>query len=158
MKKILLILAVINISSCSLIPTMPKIPDISESLSDFSNYISPTSYGKDINQGSILRKEKFDLVKNGMTKNQVKSLIGSPSVVDIFHANQWEFIHHSYIKNEQVLSFRVTLIFNNEILEKIQTSKIENISKVQDYDFSEQNIKEKKENSDSQEDSWYKFW
>jgi len=157
MKKALLIFHFLLISSCSLVPSMP---DISENLSNFSNYISPAVYVSEINQGSVLRKEKFDLIKRGMTKSQVESLIGSPSIIDIFHSNQWEYIHHSFIKKDRVLSFRITLSFNGEILEKIEAPKIEDLTNVQDYNFSKHTIKKSNADSDSKDDeeAWYKFW
>jgi len=160
MKKTLLVFQIILVSSCSLIPSMPEIPDVSKSLSDFSNYIAPSTHKNEINQGSIIRKEKFDLIKNGMTKNEVKSIIGSPSIIDIFHSNQWEYVHHSFLNNDQILSFRVTLFFTGEVLEKIEATKIENISKVEEYNFSKIDYKKVNKDSDlkEDEDAWYKFW
>jgi len=157
MKKALLIFHFLLISSCSLVPNMP---DISKNLSNFSNYISPVVYESEIHQGSVLRKEKFDLIKKGMTKSQVESLIGSPSIIDIFHSNQWEYIHHSFIKKDQILSFRVTLFFNGEVLDKLEVTKVEDLTKVQDYNLSMHTIKKANEISDSKEDEdlWYKFW
>jgi len=154
MKKITLIPSILILSSCT---SNQYIPDFSNAISNISVVLAPEVYKNDINQGSVLRIKNFQKIKIGMTQNEVINLIGTPSIDDIFHRNQWEYIHHSTLKNDEILSFRITLFFDN--------GKLVNITKYDDAKL--KLIEEKNINLDSLDISdkklqnssdWYKFW
>ena len=157
MKKITLILPILILSACSSSPYIPNLPDFSDTISSISEVLAPEIYKKDINQGSVLRVEKYNEIKLGMTQDEVIMLIGTPSIDDVFHKNQWEYIHHSILKNNEVLSIRITLLFDEGKLidiSKTDDAKLTLIEKrninFDDSDFSDS---ETKNNSD-----WFKFW
>ena len=157
MKKFTLILSILILSSCTSSPYIPNLPDFSGAISNISEVLSPEVYKKDINQGAVLRTKNFKKIKPGMTQNEVINLIGTPSIDDIFHKNQWEYIHHSTLKNDEVLSIRITLFFDN--------GKLTNISKVDDAKLTsieEQNINldslDISDNEIKNSSEWYKFW
>ena len=50
-----------------------------------------TPYRMDIVQGNALTKDLLDTVKPGMTRQQVRDRLGSPMIVDIFHADRWDY-------------------------------------------------------------------
>jgi outer membrane protein assembly factor BamE len=154
MKKITLIPSILILSSCT---SNQYIPDFSNAISNISVVLAPEVYKNDINQGSVLRIKNFQKIKIGMTQNEVINLIGTPSIDDIFHRNQWEYIHHSTLKNDEILSLRITLFFDN--------GKLVNITKYDDAKL--KLIEEKNINLDSLDISdkklqnssdWYKFW
>jgi outer membrane protein assembly factor BamE len=49
-------------------------------------------YKVDIYQGNLLDARNVEQLKTGMSKRQVLSLLGSPSVRDPFHANRWDYL------------------------------------------------------------------
>lgn len=49
-------------------------------------------YKVDIYQGNLLDERNVAQLKQGMSKRQVMSLLGSPSVSDPFHANRWDYL------------------------------------------------------------------
>jgi len=51
-----------------------------------------TPYRIDIVQGNVVTKEQLALVKPGMTRVQVRDLLGSPLLTDPFHADRWDYI------------------------------------------------------------------
>lgn len=51
-----------------------------------------TPYRIDIVQGNVVTKEQAALVKPGMTRTQVRDLLGSPMLTDPFHASRWDYI------------------------------------------------------------------
>ena len=120
MKKITLIVCLlIFLSACS--DTVPKLPDVSKLIPSFSNTIS---YKDDVNQGSVLERFKINQLKIGMSKTQVNDLIGSPSVSDPFHHNQWDYINHSNLYNKKNIHYRLSLTFKNDILSNIDQTGI----------------------------------
>lgn len=51
-----------------------------------------TPYRIDIVQGNVVTKEQLALVKPGMSRVQVRDLLGSPLLTDPFHADRWDYI------------------------------------------------------------------
>ena len=60
------------------------------SADDFLGLITP--YRIDIVQGNVVTKEQIALVKPGLSRSQVRDVLGSPMVTDLFHANRWDYI------------------------------------------------------------------
>jgi len=57
----------------------------------------PGVYKLDIPQGNILEKEKMDQIKLGMTKRQVRYVLGTPLLIDSFNQDRWDYYYsHQY--------------------------------------------------------------
>ena len=50
-------------------------------------------YKLDINQGNYITQDQVDRLKVGLTRQQVKSALGTPLVTDAFHANRWDYAY-----------------------------------------------------------------
>ncbi len=50
-----------------------------------------TPYRVEVVQGNVLTKEMVARVKPGMNKAQVRDLLGSPLLTDIFHESRWDY-------------------------------------------------------------------
>jgi outer membrane protein assembly factor BamE len=48
----------------------------------------------DIQQGNFLDKEDIDRVSVGMTRIQVRSLLGTPMVADPFDLSRWDYVYY----------------------------------------------------------------
>jgi|SRR6056300_111312 outer membrane protein assembly factor BamE len=44
-------------------------------------------------QGNIITEDKVEQLRTGMTKNQVRYLLGTPLVNDPFHLDQWNYVY-----------------------------------------------------------------
>jgi len=51
-----------------------------------------TPYRIDIVQGNVVTKEQIELVRPGMSRVQVRDLLGSPLLSDPFHADRWDYV------------------------------------------------------------------
>ncbi len=49
-------------------------------------------YRMDIEQGNAIDEEKLQKLSLGMSKKQVKFLLGNPAIKDIFHENKWHYL------------------------------------------------------------------
>ena len=81
-------------------------------------------YKPSIMQGSVLEIEAVEKLQLGMSKSTVMNLIGSPSINDPFHQYQWDYIHHSILDSEQVIQYRLRLVFDGDVLAEIDKSKL----------------------------------
>lgn len=50
-----------------------------------------TPYRMEIVQGNVVTQEQIALVTPGMTRRQVRDLLGSPMLTDLFHADRWDY-------------------------------------------------------------------
>lgn len=51
-----------------------------------------TPYKIDIMQGNVVTKELAALIKPGMSREQVRDLLGSPLLASAFHADRWDYV------------------------------------------------------------------
>ncbi len=54
------------------------------------NWLSP--YRADIGQGNFITQELADRLTVGMSRDQVRALLGTPLLVDPFRDNQWDYV------------------------------------------------------------------
>ncbi len=72
-------------------------------------------YRINIQQGNFLDQAAVDQVQAGMTRSQVRYLLGTPMVADSFNKERWDYIY--YLKKGRsghVDSRRVTVYFDGE--------------------------------------------
>lgn len=50
-------------------------------------------YKIDVQQGNVLTQEMASQLKPGLTKDQVRFILGTPILVDVFHANRWDYVY-----------------------------------------------------------------
>jgi outer membrane protein assembly factor BamE len=77
-------------------------------------------YRINIQQGNYLDQAAVNQVKEGMTRSQVRYLLGTPMVADSFNKERWDYIY--YLKKgrtRHVDSRRVTVYFDGEKVAKL---------------------------------------
>jgi len=77
-------------------------------------------YKMEIRQGNYLTAEVRQKIRVGMSRQQVTSILGSPLVNDVFHANRWDYIYSLEEKSRQVERQRFTLFFEGEFVKRIE--------------------------------------
>ncbi len=65
-----------------------------------------TPYRINIVQGNFVSKEAYEQLKAGMTRDQVRQLLGTPLLADIFHANRWDYVFYFKRGNASVVQER----------------------------------------------------
>src|SRR5919201_589657 len=79
-----------------------------------------TPYQPEIQQGNYLSQDMIAQVKPGMTREQVRFLLGTPLLTDIFHGDRWDYVYWREAENGKRESRRVALFFNAGKLERVQ--------------------------------------
>ena len=51
-----------------------------------------TPYKPDIQQGNFISQESVAQVKPGMSREQVRFILGTPLVADVFHGDRWDYV------------------------------------------------------------------
>ena len=53
----------------------------------------PGVYRIDIQQGNVIEQEMLDKLQPGMAKDQIHFIMGTPTIVDPFRNDRWEYIY-----------------------------------------------------------------
>lgn len=81
-------------------------------------------YRANISQGNIVEEEDLDQVAVGMTRNQVRFLLGTPMVADPFHQNRWDYVYYVKIGRNDATGKRwVTILFDDDTVSEIQRNR-----------------------------------
>jgi outer membrane protein assembly factor BamE len=50
-------------------------------------------YKIDVQQGNVLTQEMVSQLKPGLSRDQVRFILGTPVLMDMFHANRWDYVY-----------------------------------------------------------------
>jgi outer membrane protein assembly factor BamE len=79
-----------------------------------------TPYRITIQQGNFVSREMADQVKEGMTREQVRFILGTPLLTDMFHADRWDYIFRLLKPSGELITSRVTVYFHQSLVSKIE--------------------------------------
>ena len=96
---------------------------ISALLVSFSGCSSFSPYKMEIRQGNYVTPDMRKKIKVGMSRQQVSSILGSPLVTDVFHANRWDYIYRLEEKAKLVEQQRLTVYFDGDFVSRINDSQ-----------------------------------
>lgn len=102
MKRILLLMPLL--AACS---NTPRITD----------YLSP--YRIDVRQGNMVTQEMVAQLKPGLSREQVRFILGSPLVTDMFHADRWDYVYRFQPGRGEVQQRVLTVFFLDNKLSRV---------------------------------------
>ena len=70
----------------------------------------------DIQQGNYVTQDLVDRLKPGMTKAEVKQLLGTPLLADPFHANRWDYYFSNVAGRRSAEQAKLSIFFESEKL------------------------------------------
>lgn len=68
-------------------------------------------YRMEIQQGNFITQEMVSQLKPGQTREQVRFILGSPLVTDIFHADRWDYVFARQRANSREVEQRRIVVF-----------------------------------------------
>ena len=74
----------------------------------------------DVQQGNALDQESVAKLKLGLSRSQVRFLLGTPLLVDIFRNNRWDYVYTYHKAGKLTEQKRITLFFDNDILQRME--------------------------------------
>lgn len=84
-------------------------------------FSSACVYRANISQGNLIKQDDLDQVEVGMTRNQVRFLLGTPMVDDPFHTDRWDYVYYLKIGREDAGFKRwVSVFFAEGVVSEIR--------------------------------------
>jgi outer membrane protein assembly factor BamE len=71
-------------------------------------------YKIDVQQGNYVTQDLVDKLKPGMTKAEVRQLLGTPMLIDVFHANRWDYYFSNVKAGKAQDRSRLSIRFEND--------------------------------------------
>jgi outer membrane protein assembly factor BamE len=84
-----------------------------------SSMSTPQPYRIDVQQGNVITQEMVAQLKPGLTRDQVKFILGSPLVADMFHTDRWDYVYMLQPGKGEVQRRRLTVIFEDNKLARL---------------------------------------
>ncbi len=77
-------------------------------------------YKLDIQQGNVVTSKMLLQLRPGMTKSQVRFIMGTPLIQDSFHGNRWDYVYQMREQGKLIDQRRVILDFEKELLKTVR--------------------------------------
>lgn len=87
------------------------------SMPDVATSITP--YRVDVRQGNFVSQEMVGQLKPGMTREQVRFILGTPLVADLFHADRWDYVYRFQPGRGEVQQRRLAVFFEQGKLARV---------------------------------------
>jgi outer membrane protein assembly factor BamE len=83
-----------------------------------------TPYKIDIVQGNFVSREQAEAIKPGMSRAQVRDILGTPLLASIFHADRWDYVFTFKRQGQEPQARNVTVFFKGDVLERVQADAL----------------------------------
>ena len=83
-----------------------------------------TPYKMDIVQGNVVTKEQFALVKPGMSRAQVRDVMGTALLTSVFHAERWDYIFTLKSQSAKNQQRKLTVFFKGDVVERTEGDEL----------------------------------
>ncbi len=81
---------------------------------------SITPYQIEVVQGNFVSKEQVAALAPGQTRQQVREILGTALLNDVFHADRWDYVFTIRRKGVEAQERRLTVYFNGELLDRFE--------------------------------------
>jgi outer membrane protein assembly factor BamE len=80
-----------------------------------------TPYKVEIVQGNVVTQEQVSRIQTGMSRAQVRDILGSPLLADVFHADRWDYVFTIRRQGAEPQRHSVVALFEGERLKSLDT-------------------------------------
>ncbi|MBX7134802.1 MAG: outer membrane protein assembly factor BamE, partial [Fimbriimonadaceae bacterium] len=84
---------------------------------DVASYLTP--YKIDVRQGNFVSQEMVAQLRPGLSRDQVRFILGSPLVVDAFHTDRWDYVYRFQPGRGEAQQRRLAVYFEDGKLARV---------------------------------------
>jgi outer membrane protein assembly factor BamE len=104
MRALIILVLGLGVAGCKEVPMLPFL----------------TTHKIDIQQGNYVTQDMISRLKPGMTRSQVRFLMGTPLIVDPFHSDRWDYVYTFQKAGTMKEQRRIVVIFDSDKLLRIE--------------------------------------
>ncbi len=109
----LALIAALGLSACSSLPGRTQ-----DALAAF------TPYQVEVVQGNVVSSEQLDALKVGMSRQQVREILGTSLLTDIFHADRWDYVFTIDRQGVARQRLGLALFFDGDALSRVVADRM----------------------------------
>ncbi|MBV2164207.1 outer membrane protein assembly factor BamE [Comamonas nitrativorans] len=79
-----------------------------------------TPYKVDVVQGNFVSKEQVQALQPGMSRQQVREILGSPLLTSVFHADRWEYVFTMKRKGVPEQTRKLAVFFHGDAFDRAE--------------------------------------
>ncbi len=91
-------------------------------LAGCSSWGFPGVYRINVEQGNIVTQEMVDQLKPGMSRRQVRFILGTPLLEDPFNDDRWDYIYTLRNGNKTIKENHLTVFFEGDSVSRFDSS------------------------------------
>ena len=112
----LIVAACAVLAACSSTSTSTAPAKTSTSIFNPAGWITP--FRADVVQGNFISSEQVAQLRAGMSRNDVRNLLGTPLLASVFHADRWDYIFTMRRQGVAAQSFNYSVFFKDGLLDR----------------------------------------
>jgi len=79
-----------------------------------------TPYKVEVVQGNFISREQVEALKPGMSRQQVRDILGTPLVTSLFHADRWDYVFTLRRQGVQPQQRKFTVFFQGDAMARAE--------------------------------------
>lgn len=99
---------------------------ISQTVSDVPGRLAEAfrPYRTEVVQGNVVSREQLQLLRPGMTRQQVRDLLGTPLIISVFHANRWDYAFTIRRQGAEPLHRKLSVFFDGDAMSRVESDEL----------------------------------
>jgi outer membrane protein assembly factor BamE len=83
-----------------------------------------TPYRVEVVQGNVVTQEQMAVVKPGLTRDQVRQVLGAPLLADPFHADRWDYVFLIRRQGTEPQQRAVVIHFSGDTVQRVDAPEL----------------------------------
>lgn len=79
-----------------------------------------TPYKVEVVQGNFVSREQVEALQPGMSRQQVRDVLGTPLLASVFHADRWDYVFTLRRQGVEAQQRKLAVFFKGEVLERVE--------------------------------------
>ncbi len=111
-----LVLCTLSLAACS------SVRNYTPSAENMFSVFKP--YRIEIVQGNVVTQEVMAQIQPGLGRTQVREILGTPLLTDMFHENRWDYVFTIARQGVPPQQRRVTVFFKDNLVERFESGAL----------------------------------
>jgi outer membrane protein assembly factor BamE len=109
--------------SCVTLVACQSVSNVASSVASWGpTFLGP--YRPDVHQGNIITKEMVEQLRQGMAREQVRFLLGTPLLTSEFHKDRWDYAYYLNPRKGEIQNRRLTIFFKENKLDSFRSDEM----------------------------------
>lgn len=91
-------------------------------LSSVGSLVTP--YKIDIVQGNVVTREQAQALQPGMSRAQVRDILGTPLLTSVFHGDRWDYVFSFRRQGQPTQQRKLTVFFKADVLDRFEADEL----------------------------------